>query len=139
MRQVFLDASFYIALIDPRDTLHTRAREILDLLLKERVRFVTVDVIVYEILAFFSNEGEYLRAAAARVAREILTEPTLDCIRVDTSLLRLAIERYEQRPDKRFSLTDCVSMLVCEDLGITDVLTSDRDFERAGFLRLLVP
>jgi hypothetical protein len=28
-------------------------------------------------------------------------------------------------------------MVVCRDLGITDVLTTDRDFEREGFVAFL--
>lgn len=139
MRVVFLDSSFFIAIVDPRDAMHTRAKDLLEALLNERVRFLTVDIVVYEILAFFSRSGGALRSAAAGVSREILTESTLDCIRVDPVLLSRAIDRYESRSDKTFSLTDCVAMLVCEDLGISDVFTSDADFERAGFVRLLVP
>jgi hypothetical protein len=30
-------------------------------------------------------------------------------------------------------------MVVCHGLGITEVLTSDRDFEQEGFVRLLAP
>ena len=53
-------------------------------------------------------------------------------------LLERAIDLYEQRPDKTYSLTDCISMIICRDRGITDVLTSDKDFEQEGFTRLLV-
>ncbi len=49
--------------------------------------------------------------------------------------LRAAADR--NRPDKGYSLTDCMSMIACRDLGITDVLTHDRHFAQEGFAVLL--
>jgi uncharacterized protein len=51
--------------------------------------------------------------------------------------LGLGLTLYEQRPDKSWSLTDCISFSVMESRGIREVLTGDRHFEQAGFLRLL--
>ena len=36
-----------------------------------------------------------------------------------------------------WSLTDCVSFLVMRDRGLTEALTADRRFEKAGFVALL--
>jgi hypothetical protein len=44
---------------------------------------------------------------------------------------------YESRPDKEWSLTDCISFVVMADHGITEALTGDRHFEQAGFVALL--
>lgn len=38
-----------------------------------------------------------------------------------------------QRGDKAWSLTDCSSFLIMQDLGITEALAFDRHFEQAGF------
>lgn len=43
---------------------------------------------------------------------------------------------YGQRPDKRYSLTDCISMQTMRSEGITEVLTNDRHFEQEGFQAL---
>ncbi len=48
-----------------------------------------------------------------------------------------ALELYESRLDKGYSLTDCISMNVCHKLGITQVLTHDHHFEQEGFSILL--
>ena len=50
---------------------------------------------------------------------------------------RVAVERYAERPDQTWSLTDCASFIVMEERGITDALAHDRDFEQAGFTALL--
>jgi predicted nucleic acid-binding protein len=44
---------------------------------------------------------------------------------------------FEQRRDKDWSLTDCLSFVSMRDEGITEVLTGDKHFEQAGFTALL--
>ena len=137
MRWLFVDASFLIAWIDPKDRLHSLVLDLVDDLFRQPIQLVTADAIVYEVLAFFSRRGEVLRAAAVETAREILRERTLECVPVDRELLLRGIARYEQRPDKTYSLVDCISMEICDDRGITEVLTYDEDFVREGFAALL--
>jgi predicted nucleic acid-binding protein len=54
------------------------------------------------------------------------------------SFLR-ALGRYEERRDKQYSLTDCVSMNVMDSEGILTVLTNDHHFEQEGFVVLIKP
>jgi uncharacterized protein len=43
------------------------------------------------------------------------------------------LELYARRPDKNWSLTDCISFLVMQDHGVTDAATLDHHFSQAGF------
>jgi len=43
---------------------------------------------------------------------------------------------YEARPDKGYSLTDCISMRTMRREGLSDALTNDRHFEQEGFRAL---
>jgi uncharacterized protein len=45
---------------------------------------------------------------------------------------------YGRRPDKAWSLTDCISFEVMTERGITEALTSDHHFMQAGFQALLL-
>lgn len=47
------------------------------------------------------------------------------------------IALYAKRPDKAWSLTDCISFVVMEQMGLTEALTADRHFAQAGFTVLL--
>ena len=44
---------------------------------------------------------------------------------------------YSERPDKNWSLTDCISFVVMQQHGITEALTADHHFDQAGFTILL--
>jgi len=47
------------------------------------------------------------------------------------------LERYENRKDKQYSLTDCISMNVMESNSLSEVLTNDHHFEQEGFSALM--
>jgi predicted nucleic acid-binding protein len=46
------------------------------------------------------------------------------------------VRLYENRPDKGYSLTDCISMNTMRDMGITEALTHDQHFAQEGFVIL---
>jgi predicted nucleic acid-binding protein len=71
-----------------------------------------------------------MRRKALINARRILDAPGVDVIPQS----RMAL--YEARPDKGYSLTDCISMQTMRREGLTDVLTNDRHFEQEGFRAL---
>jgi predicted nucleic acid-binding protein len=52
-------------------------------------------------------------------------------------LFEQGIEFYGRRPDKAWSLTDCISFVVMDEQGIQDALTGDHHFEQAGYRALL--
>ncbi len=55
----------------------------------------------------------------------------------DEDLFEVGIDLYAHRPDKGWSLTDCISFVTMERMGIEEALTVDRHFEQAGFRPLL--
>jgi len=54
-----------------------------------------------------------------------------------TELVKAGLDHYRRRPDKDWSLTDCISFVVMQREGITEALTADHHFEQAGFVALL--
>lgn len=44
---------------------------------------------------------------------------------------------YKARPDKGYSLVDCISMETMRQEGMTEVLTHDAHFAQEGFVILL--
>ena len=52
------------------------------------------------------------------------------------SLLQRGLDLYASRPDKEWSLTDCISFLIMGDENIKESLTGDHHFEQTSFVPL---
>ena len=126
----FADAWLFIALLEPRDAHHQRAARL------ERVippsSIVTHDAVLTEVLTYFADEGEHLRLLAAQAVRRVMTE--LIVLPVDRPLFLRALNLYERRHDKEYSLVDCISMVIMRDRGIQHAITNDHHFEQEGFV-----
>jgi predicted nucleic acid-binding protein len=136
MRRVFADAGYWIALLNPRDGLHAKAREVSSVL--GRTWIVTSEMVLTEVLNAFASKGEPLRNAACVLVDRIRSNPNSEIVPMTSSAFRGAMERYRSRVDKRWGLTDCTSFLIMEQKGITEALSGDRDYQQAGFTALLV-
>lgn len=92
---------------------------------------------VFEVLAFFSRGGPGSRARAAELIDRLRESAVVDIVATSGALLDAALDLYRQRLDKRYSLADCLGMVICRERRITEVLTTDGDFEAEGFTILL--
>jgi predicted nucleic acid-binding protein len=136
MSRVFADAGYWIALLNPKDSLHAKATELSQTL--ARVRIVTSEMVLAEVLNAFARKGEKLRTAACALVDQIRSSPNAEIVPVTSSAFRGALERYRSRVDKTWGLTDCTSFLIMEQKGIAEALSGDRDFQQAGFIALMV-
>lgn len=100
-------------------------------------RFVTTYEVLTEFLASASRGSPETRLEAVRTVRDIMTDSSITLVPQSEDLFTKGLELYANRPDKRYSLTDCISMTVMRDMDITEALTHDRDFESEGFIRLI--
>ena len=103
----------------------------------EAPHFYTTDAVLDEYLATYSARGHLRREAVATV-RRLFTSPEVTVIPQTRVLFLEGLTLYESRPDKAYSLTDCISMYVMRREGLTDVLTNDHHFTQEGF-RILFP
>lgn len=125
-------------MIDERDDLHVVAQSAFaKLLTLPDPSFVTSDLILAEVLTYFSRYEERSRAVAAELATRVLGDPRVSVMAFTRALLVRSIELYATRLDKQYSIADCSSMIICGDHGIRQILTHDRDFVREGFEILL--
>ena len=133
MRHLFVDSFFYIALINPHDVHHEPAREVATSI--GGGRFWTTDLVLVEVANALSAVP--FRKHAADCLRKVAKSTTTTIVRLTPVLFGRALTRYEQRRDKGWSLTDCLSFVVMEDHKITEALTGDHHFEQAGFQPVL--
>ncbi len=135
MRTVFVDTSFWVANIDRRDSLHEKA--LLVQASMGQCRIVTSVGVLTELLNYFSAGGQAVRRLAVEAVELLMDDPGVAVEPPSLDLFRAAVERYQARPDKTYSLTDCETMCIMDREGIDEILTADRHFEQAGYTALL--
>ena len=130
MMRAFVDASFILAILFASEDHHVRARQ---MAAQDGLRMFTTREMVFEVLAKVSRWGPMPRQMALNWALPVLegTSKTA-CVRTTLDHVLAAAALYSRRPDQRYSLADCLSMTMMDELGIPTVLTFDRDFHGEG-------
>jgi predicted nucleic acid-binding protein len=134
-RDVFLDTSYAIALVNRNDALHEAARILADRLRRSRTRLLTTRAILLEIGDGLSQPN--YRAVAAELLDSIREDPSIEVVELTVPLYDEALALYRSRLDKGWGLTDCCSFVVMSARGLRAALTHDGHFEQAGFQALL--
>jgi uncharacterized protein len=132
MRTVFADTFYFLALLDAREDRHAQAVEASR---DPQLRLVTTEWVLAEFGDAYSHPQD--RSDFVTLYRALLNHPRIKIVPADAPLFRRGIELFAQRPDKAWSLTDCLSFIVMGDEGITEALTGDKHFEQVGFVVLL--
>jgi uncharacterized protein len=131
----FADTSFWIALSSQRDQYHGRAVAWSRFVLRTGSTIVTTEAILWEWLNAFSPAST--RRLAAEGYRRCHADPSIEVVPFQAELVNAAVELYQARPDKNWSLTDCLSFVVMEQRRLTEALTTDHHFEQARWKVML--
>jgi uncharacterized protein len=135
MRTIFVDTSYWIAILNPNDSLHNFANAITLMLFP--VRLITSEMVLTELLNHYSGSGSRFRKTTINFIHQIQQDENIEVIPQTSQLFSQAFELYARREDKAWSHTDCSSFCIMEQFGITEALTYDKHFEQAGFAALL--
>jgi predicted nucleic acid-binding protein len=135
MPRTFVDTVAWIALINSRDSLHDKATHILEKLRREKTELVTSEFVLLEFANALSSPE--FRGRASAFVLGLQASPDVTIFECSSKLFSRGFELYSSRPDKEWSLVDCISFEIMTEQGIADGFTEDRHFEQAGFTRLL--
>lgn len=130
-RGILLDTSFLIAQAAEDDQHHEIARLSWKGLAAAPPTLVATDYILCEVVASFQNRHDHEKAVT--LGEFLRDSPEITFILVDRDLLEESWKFLVDRPDKEYSLTDCVSFVLMRHLGISTALTFDRHFVQDGF------
>jgi predicted nucleic acid-binding protein len=129
--EVFADTFYWIALLNPADKWHQEAKTFSQT--NPRVTLVTTDAVLIEFLNYFSEAGNRRRSAAAWWCEQAMAHANTKVLQQTREAFAGGLHLYKARPDKGYSLTDCISMIEMRKREIADVLTHDRHFAQEGF------
>jgi predicted nucleic acid-binding protein len=133
MTSRFADTFFFVALLDRTDARHTDVAAMLE---SSNDFLVTTRWVLTEVANTFCDT--HLRTPVAAWLRHIEKDPDMVIVRANDELYEQGLQLYAARPDKGWSLTDCISFVVMKEREITEALTADHHFEQAGFRRVFV-
>ncbi len=130
---VFADSVFWIALVVRADQYHLRAQA-----WSQRIagRIVTTRPVLLEVAGTLSRPA--WRAAGVALLDHIQNRTDIEIRGIDDDLWTRGWLLYRNRPDKGWSLTDCISFLVMEDSRLSMALTADEHFCQAGHQAVLL-
>ncbi len=129
---IFLDTGYLLALFDPADQLRERALQ-WSLILRERC--LLTEYVLWECVNAFSHPKD--RSTAHVIVDYLRSEPGYEILPASPELFEAGLRLHRERPDKAWSLTDCISFHVMRQRGVQRALAFDEHFEQAGFVALL--
>jgi predicted nucleic acid-binding protein len=133
MNTWFADAYYFLALRNPKDEGHARAVAVTGQLRGRTL--VTTTWVLTEVADALAKPAN--RAGFVALMKALSSNPGVQIIPPTQALFERGMQFYASRPDKGWSLTDCISFVVMSEQRITEALTGDHHFEQAGFVALL--
>src|SRR5262245_7239128 len=100
---IFVDTSHLLAVTNPHDDLHQRAKLWVRAL---RVRYLVTEHVLWELANAYSKIPD--RPKAHATLRGIQAAEGWEIVCAEAGLFEAGIRHHAARPDKEWSLTDCI-------------------------------
>jgi len=132
---IFVDTSAWYALEVEDDENHASARALREELRKGRYgALLTSDYVLDEAVTLLR-----MRKGAEpsfRFAHKVFRSKSVSVVWIDRPIFEAALKLLGERQDKRWSLTDCTSFVIMDQLRVKQAFAFDENFRQAGFTRL---
>jgi predicted nucleic acid-binding protein len=112
MKPRFADAFYYLAMVNPRDEAHARVK----------ARASSMSGPIVTTVWVLTEVGDALAAPPSRAVfqdlmNDLWADDETEIVPASDALFRRGVALFARRPDKGWSLTDCVSFVVMTDRG----------------------
>jgi predicted nucleic acid-binding protein len=108
LRLIFADTLYWIAIFLPNDPWSDTAKSVEI----ANTRLVTSEEVLSEFLTGVAGFGDRTRRLACELVRTILDSDEIRVIPQSHESFQGGLALYERRPDKKYSLADCITMNV---------------------------
>jgi len=129
--KIFVDTAAWIALLNTSDTLHQSAFQVMNQLKQQKVFLLTTEFVLLEVADTLCTPN--VRAKTITFVNSLRQLNILEIIPISQTLLNNGWQLYSQRPDKEWSLTDCISFVVMMQEQIS---TAIKDCDRSLYNQL---
>jgi predicted nucleic acid-binding protein len=132
MKPILADTSYFVAVCGPSDQFHTLAVELSANLLSG---IITTEYVLVETGGLLLRPED--RPAFVNLVRDLESDPAVTIVAASKALFQAGFDLFTRRPDKKWSLVDCISFVVMKQRRLKEALTTDQHFQQAGFRALL--
>ena len=133
--ELFLDTSFSIGLVSPRDQIHEKAIRWSEKIENLKIPVVTTQAVLLEIGNALSKSA--FRQVGIGLLENLADDPDTTIVSLTDEIYNKAFELFRSRADKEWGLVDCISFVVMRERNIESALTADEHYIQAGFRALL--
>jgi hypothetical protein len=133
MKPLFADTYYFYALLNGADEAH---QEVVAFAKRNVRPIVTTQWVLAELANGFAETA--LRQRTANFISILQKSADFRLVLTNREHWESGLRLYHDRPDKGWSLTDCISFVVMQREGLTTALTGDRHFVQAGFEAVFV-
>jgi uncharacterized protein len=136
--KLFIDTWGWVVLEDSKDPSHEAASETYAEAVRTSGNVLTTNFILDETISLLFRRRPF--EEVARFTRGLLTSPFIEIEEITQGRFRRAFDlrlTFRDKPD--ISFTDLTTMIVAQDLKVTDILTGDRHFIQSGLGFRLLP
>lgn len=135
MKRLFVDTSGWLAIVNSGDALYAVASKIYRQRFVAGWHFTTHSGVMLEVGNSMSAVRS--RKLAVQLKETLGTSARMNVVPVTEELYEAGWQFYAARPDKDWSIVDCISFVLMQERGLTEAFTADHHFEQAGFIKLL--
>lgn len=129
-RKVFVDASAWVALLNPTDKWHTMASSIYRRLIDERITMITTNWMLYEALSVLKARGGLYRAE--ELWNNVMESDLVQVIRITEQIEEAGLDIFFRYRDKPWGVVDCISFVVMREIECFEAFAFDRHFAEAA-------
>ncbi|MDF1556545.1 MAG: PIN domain-containing protein [Deferrisomatales bacterium] len=131
MDRVFVDTSAWYEFADQRAAAHEVVSALID---EHRGRMITSTFVLAELTALVVARFDH--RLAVTVDDSIRGSSDVELLHPVAAEEEEAWDLFRARPDKSYSLTDCLSFVIMRRTGVDTALSADQHFKQEGFQTL---
>jgi uncharacterized protein len=112
-KPLFADSFYFVALLNRADQHHNKVASAAARL---REDILTTDWILMEVADALAEST--CRRSVPQFIRDLSQDPKVKRVRASEELFERGLQLYQERPDKNWTLTDCISFVIMTEGGI---------------------
>ena len=130
---IYVDSDAFIGIESASDSLHSTAIQLLERLKDAQYSLYTSWDVIDEVTTKLSY---YLSKQQSLSFLHFLEEYNIHILYPTKERHRKAVDLFSRIPSKRVSMTDCMNMVLVDDLDLDYIFSFDKIYQQQGFTTL---